>query len=147
MRFTGSSLTVTEAEIEQFEDLIGAKLPGHFRCFLLQFNGGTVMPKRFSTADEKVESMVSRLFPLSDESDEDLLAEFEGFNAAKQLPKNLISIGKDPADNRIVMSVEGHDVGAIYYWSWDEEPTPASCSYSYVRIIADSFDRFLAGLR
>ena len=143
----GANEPVTEAQVILFEDVIGCALPSEFRVFLLRNNGGKINPKRFVTKDGKIESMVSTFFPLSGEPSENLLEEFEGFNAAKQIPRNLISIAKDPADNRLVLSTGGKDVGAIYYWAWDEEPTPTTNSYSYMRIITESFDEFLTILR
>lgn len=134
----------SETQIVAFERMVGGSLPADYRAFLLDSNGGRVSPKRFATEDGKVESMVSILFPLSGGlNDEDLLREFQGFNLAKQLPLNLISIGKDPADNRIVMSIRGKDLGVVYYWSWDEEPEPVTCSYSYMRVVSWSFSDFL----
>ena len=136
----------SDEQVTTFERRIGAKLPEDFRSFLLLHNGGKPNPKRFSTSDGKIESMVSIFFPLSGETDETLVAEYEKFTLRDQLPPNLLSIAKDPTDNRITIAFQGDDVGAVYYWSCDEEPAPASRSYAYLRKIADRFSDFAAKL-
>ena len=143
---TNSFPPIGEAEVEKFEAKIGAALPASYRAFLLRHNGGTPAPKRFSTRDGKVESMVLRWLPLAIPSGDDLINEYDGFTLAKQIPASMISIGQDPADNRILLAISGKFSGSVYYWSWDEEPEPVTCSTKYMRIVADTFDHFLDGL-
>lgn len=142
-----SEKPISIKQMKMFEKSIGSNLPDNYRTFLFQHNGGKPTPKRFATKDGKVESMVSKFFPLSDQTPDNLMDEFKGFNLFKQLPANLLSIAQDPTGNRIVISCRGDDIGAIYYWSWDEEPTPPTCSYDYMRLIAHSFNDFVSILK
>ena len=97
--------------------------------------------------DGKVKSMVSVFLPLCDDIEDNLLEEIRGITLAGQIPGNLIPIAMDPADNRLVMSCMGDDMGKVYYWAWDEEPQRAhKTSYTYMRLIANSFAEFISKL-
>jgi cell wall assembly regulator SMI1 len=147
LQITNSQLPVDDATILAFESKFNIKLPDEYRRFLLSHNGGNPSPKKIITQDKKIESMVSTFFPLSDFTEDNLVNEFEGLTQARQIPPNFISIAMDPAENRIVLSIYGDDVGKVYYWSWDEEPKKPTCSYKYLRLIANNFDDFLSSLK
>lgn len=144
---TGGRPSVDESMVRDFELRAGLVLPAGYRAFLIQHNGGRPLPKRFATRDGKVESMVAWFFTVDGEDDGSLWSDFEGFTLAGQVPANILPIARDPADDRIVLSVAGRDCGHVYYWSWSEEPDPASCSYRHLRLISTSFTEFLGLLR
>ena len=146
LQILNSQASLDDNAISAFESEIGAKLPGAYRRFLSEYNGGTPSPKRFATLDAKVESMVAFFFPLSECTEDNLLDEFRGLTSARQIPSNLISIAVDPAENRILLSVSGDDAGKVYYWSWDEEPRNPTRSYKYMRLVSNSFGEFVSKL-
>lgn len=145
--FTGSAPAATDAELASFEQQSGLVLPAAYRDFLSRHNGGAPSPKRFATQDGKVESMVARFFSLGGQGDDSLWSEFEGFTLAGQIPRQMLPIARDPADNRMVLSTAGRDAGHIYYWSWDEEPDPPTCSRRYMRLVAPDVQSWLSMLR
>lgn len=147
MIIKNSQTKLTEEEIEQLESQTGISLPVDYKAFLLEHNGGEPDPSEFQTKDGKVQSFVSYFLPISNLVDDNLLEEIEGLSQAGQIPSNLIPIATDPADNRIVLSVEGKERGKVYYWAWDEEDDNHIASYKYIRLIADSFDDFIRLLR
>lgn len=144
---TPTHAPLSEEVIAQFEGRFSISLPDSYRHFLLAHNGGKPIPKRFDTEDGKVGSMVARFFPMFDDEDDALEDEYTDITLEGVIPKNLMPIAIDPAENRILLSIGGNDRGAVYYWSWDEEPDPATCSYRYMRRIAASFDGFLSRLK
>ncbi|WP_230180076.1 SMI1/KNR4 family protein [Aquabacterium sp. CECT 9606] len=145
--FTGSAAAANDTELAEFEQRSGLTLPAAYRDFLTRHNGGAPSPKRFTTQDGKVESMVAWFFPLAGDGENSLWHEFEGFTLAGQIPRQILPIARDPADNRIVLSTTGRDAGHVYYWSWDEEPDPTTCSRRYMRLIAPDFRAWLNMLR
>ncbi|MDO9002362.1 MAG: SMI1/KNR4 family protein [Aquabacterium sp.] len=145
--FTGSAAAPNDTELAEFEQRSGLTLPAAYRDFLTRHNGGAPSPKRFTTQDGKVESMVAWFFPLAGEGENSLWHEVEGFTLAGQIPRQILPIARDPADNRIVLSTTGRDAGHVYDWSWDEEPDPATCSRRYMRLIAPDFQAWLNMLR
>ena len=134
-------------DITQFEDRFAIRLPVEYRSFLLANNGGEPMPRGFSTEDGKVRSMVSRFFPMYDPEEFALDDEYSEISLDGLIPSHLLPIAIDPAENRVLLSLSGDDCGAVYYWSWDEEPDPASCSYKYMRRVAPNFEMFFMNLK
>lgn len=139
--------SIGEAQLLSLERTAGLMLPAPYRSFLLAHNGGRPASRRFTTKDGKIESMISRFLPISDDAEDNLLEEIEGITQAGQIPPNLIPIAIDPADDRVVISVGGPDAGKVYYWSWGAEPDPVSCSYEYMSLIANDFSEFISVLR
>ena len=137
---------LSEAQIDELERAMEIRLPKPYREFLTKYNGGTPDPERFTTRDGKAVSIVSKFLPVDNSQADNLIEEIEGITQAGQIPSNLIPVATTPADNRVVLSVSGSDSGKIYYWSWGEEPDEPTCSYRYMRLVADSFDQFLDDL-
>ena len=146
MKISNSQTKLTEKEISQLESETDISLPDDYRAFLLKYNGGEPDPAVFETKDGKVESLVTKFLPLANISGDNLLEEIEGITQAGQIPENLIPIAVDPADNRVVLSVDGADRSKVYYWAWDEEDEDHKPSKRYMRLIADSFNQFFNSL-
>lgn len=134
------------ADIEKFENKFHLAFPREYIDFLLQINGGEPKNKFFHTLDNKIFSLVSMFFPLSGNGDDNLYGEFSDITKQGELPQNIMSVASTPAGNRVVVSFNGDDKGSIYYWSWDEEPEPSSCSYKYMRKISNNFYEFFISL-
>jgi hypothetical protein len=135
-----------ESDLIKIEEALGYPLPLQYRDFIKQYNGGRPTPHRFSTVDEKIESGVKYFFSNSNEA-ANLLSEINEFTLDGIIPRNLFPIAITPAENRLLLSGAGEDVGCVYYWSWDEEPEVETCSYKYMRKVANSFNDFLSKLR
>ncbi len=142
---TGASAPVTEDDLRRLEADTGVSLPRRYREFLLRHNGGTPSRTRFATRDGKVESHVMRFAPLCTNDELDLRQEIEGFRGL--IPGEMIPIAIDPVEDRVLLAVSGKDAGRVFYWAWSEEPETPTCSRRYMRLVADSFDEFLAALR
>ena len=146
VKIVDSQKPITERDIADLEEQTGLRLPKTYRGFLLKQNGGTPEPSGFETKDGKVESLVATFLPLAPSLENNLLEEIEGITLAGQIPGNLIPIATTPAANRVVLSVKGADRGKVYYWAWDEEDDNNEPSYSFMRLISDSFTEFLESL-
>jgi hypothetical protein len=142
----GASRPVTAEVIRELQSETGVTLPEGYRAFLLKHNGGTPNPDGFTSKDKKLSSFVTRLAPMSDEDEYNLQGEIERITEYRYIPSDMIPIGIDPVKNRIVLVVSGPDTGKVFYWAWDEEPETPTCSRKYMRLLADSFDEFLASL-
>lgn len=138
---TNSFQPSSENDLKKIELLLGYSIPNKYRDFLLRHTGVRPEPNRFTTKDNKVESGVKMFFSVSS-----LSIEIEQIVLTATIPRNLLPIAIDPIENRVLLSVSGQDLGRIYYWSWDEEPDVASCSYKNMRLIADTFEEFIANL-
>ena len=143
---TGALSPVTAEDIRDLQSHTGVTLPDDYREFLLKHNGGTPHPDGFRSKDEKLSSFVTRFAPISDDDQYNLQGEIEGITEYRYIPRDMIPIGIDPVTNRIVLVVSGPDTGRVFYWAWDEEPETPTCSRKYMRLLADSFDEFLASL-
>lgn len=146
MNIKNSQPPITKQDIRKLEEKTRIALPEDYKDFLLRHNGGEPEPKVFETQDGKVESRVKKFLSISDVSEDNLVEEIEGITRAGQIPGNLVPIAVDPADNRVVLSVGGPDIGKVYYWAWDEEDEDHEASYKYMRLIANSFNEFLESL-
>ncbi len=133
-------------KIAAIEEKYNINLPKEYKYFIEKYNGGKPEKRYFNTKDNKVSSLVNTFFPLEENGEDNLIDEYNGITLANQIPINMIPIADTPPGNRVVMSISGEDVGCIYYWAWGEEDDPPSCSYRYMRIIADSFNDFLSML-
>lgn len=129
----------------KIEKALGYSLPPQYKDFIMQYNGGRPIPHRFLTVDGKIESGVKWFFSISNDIN-NLFSEIDELTLAGVIPRNLFPVAIDPVGNRLLLSGTGDDVGCIYYWSWDEEPEIETCSYKYMKKIADSFNDFLAKL-
>lgn len=143
MKIENSRPSFSTADLALVENTINCQLPSDYRKFLLAYNGGKPDTRRFSTANGKITSSVMDFFPITNDAETGLLSEIQGITISKLIPKNLIPIAIDPIENRLLISISPDDFGAIYYWAWDEEPDPETCSYQYITIIANSFSEFI----
>lgn len=139
-----SHASINEEDILKLEKSTGITLPKDYKKFLLLNNGGVPSPFNIKTRDGKIESSIKKFLPLANIKEDNLLEEIKGITLAGQIPKEVIPIAIDPADNRIVLGTKGDKNNKVFYWAWDEEKeNHKKPSYKYMRIIADSFEEFL----
>ncbi len=137
---------LTAADFEAVRTAANLELPAPLVTFLIGQNGGKPSRTRFKTQDGKVEGHVASFLPLDDGADDTLIEELDSMTLAGWLPSHIVSIAKTSSDNRIVISCSGNDLGAVYYWAWDEQDEDDDPSYDFMRLIADTFDDFIAAL-
>lgn len=136
-------------EINTFEYTQNIILPEDYKNFLIEFNGGKPVVRRFETIDGKHTSSLMLLFPITKNSEPNLISMYNEFNREQIIPSNLLAIGNDPIDNIICISTSGNDVGCVYYWSVDMEEFDEEDfqpSYKYMSLIANSFTEFMGNL-
>lgn len=140
---------ITKEEVEASMGDYNIELPHEYRNFLLRYNGGKPLARRFKTQDGKQSSSIMLFFPLSEHIDPNLLSEYKELTDEDLILPNLLPIGNDPIENKICISLSGDDRGFIYYWSLDMEDIDEDDfypSYKNVSLIAKSFSEFINGL-
>ena len=137
--------------LKSFErTLLGGELPEDYRDFLLQWNGGNFEAFKsiaFPLADDWLDDdygYIDHLAGLFDESNElDLRNSSSAYGFRAAVPASYISIGDYGDWNQVCISVQGNDVGAVYYWQpgepWPKEKAPTTRA---LRPVAKCFSEF-----
>lgn len=133
-----------EQSVEKFEELIGFPLPADYRSFLLTTNGGhKPKPEGFKTETGE-SSMLSYLYPVSDEEGYDLQEHFHDMRA--KLPTGVIRIGEDIGGNPICLALTGNDEGAVLFMDHEVETSPREDGWDNLYFCARSFTEFMENL-
>ncbi|MEK6279164.1 MAG: SMI1/KNR4 family protein [Acidobacteriota bacterium] len=133
-----------ESTVSKLEDSLHIKLPPSYRKFLMDFNGGRPLARRFTFKGRTRGSSVDRFLGVHNKEHNNLLDYLETYK--ERIPPNCFPIAHDPGDNLICISVEGANKGSIYFWDHDWESNDGSPDYSNLILISDSFDEFMEGL-
>lgn len=140
--------TVTEADVRNVEQLIGARLPEDYREFLLRYGSDhayfnqTVAishpahPDGFFGIDHFLGAV-----PRENSYCYDLLARYAEDRSI--LPDGVLTIADDGGGNFICLAVSGENRGRIYYWDHEEAEQGIVPTYQFLQPLADSFDEFL----
>jgi SMI1-KNR4 cell-wall len=143
---------MSQNEILELETKIRVPLPGTYKDFLMQYNGGKPEPNEFIYVENSHEkyAILQRFLGISERSYSNLYGYIETFKEHEErIPSNLIPIAHDPGGNLICISVMGEDIGKVYFWERDGEADIDGgevADYSNVYWIADSFTDFIAGI-
>lgn len=138
---------LNEDILKVFEKQWGFGIPGGYRKFLLEFNGGYTEKTFFNFKNSNNGSALHGLFGIRCDSNLSLLSykcEDERY------PTNTIPIGNDVCGNRILLSVKGADRGKVYFWDHEREADTDKgevADYSNLTLIADSFEEFINSLK
>ena len=147
MKNTGPNLS--KDDLKQFEKRIDFLLPGSYREFLLQFNGGRPNPYHFFVPNWRHQrSLVNDFNGIVPGKYNDLEEDIGVLE--DRLPKGFIPIADDPGGNRILLGLHGPTQGKIYFWDHEnepEDPTDNLEDYSNIYLLADNFADFLKSLR
>ncbi|MFO1079345.1 MAG: SMI1/KNR4 family protein [Reyranellaceae bacterium] len=136
---------LTKARIEIIEKRLGVTLPGPYKDFLLQYNGGRPKPMFFPIRDfaRGTSGAVHYFFDIDGSMDGyNLDWTFEIFKG--RVPKGFFPIAGDEAGNLICLAYEGDRLGEVYFWDHDEEGDPRTARNVY--FVASSFEEFLESL-
>lgn len=130
-----------EQALVALEHDLGLVLPVAYRAFLQQHNGGYPDPNAFEreTNNRKGRQLaiVSDFFGIDD------VRKYRRWHVDR-VPRNLLAIARDPGGNMILLSVDGSDVGQVFFWDHDRETTPPT--YANVYAVAPDFSSFLDAL-
>ncbi|MEG3895990.1 MULTISPECIES: SMI1/KNR4 family protein [unclassified Microcoleus] len=139
------------AQIKSLEERLGMQLPQNYINFLLSHNGGFPEIGGFVYRSEAANRLgvVNRFLGIHsgkyDNLDDYLMLYKE---REKRIPSNLIPIANDPGGNLICLSIDGSDLGNVYFWDHDwESEDEAEVNYSNVYCIANSLEEFFQNLR
>lgn len=140
--------SLKEEVLQAIEEYWGFGLPKDYRKFLLQYNGGIPVEKKYYFKNTKEPGGITEFFGFIKGYNHNLLrqATFTG----DRVPKNMLSIGDAPCGDLILLTVKGKDRNKVYLWDHEMEADPAQGEvpdYSNLTLIADSFTEFIEGLR
>lgn len=129
-------------QLRSFEKALPASLPGDYRRFLVEVNGGSPPERiiRVPVAEEEV--LVHYLFGVGRKPD---ILDWRGL-LRRELPEAFIPIAKDPGGNFYILGLAGDEEGKVCYWDAHQSfKTSSSNGNTYP--LTDSFTGFLALLK
>ena len=136
------------ADVAAFEAEIGATLPDDYRQFLLRSNGGSLGDKY------ELEEAYVIIGSVGGFREGYSLRSARGCyqGSPVRIPCTLLWIMDDPGGNAICLGLTGEHRGKVYFWDHDEEPYPDEWdgqveTAGNIRLLANSFTEFVAGLR
>jgi SMI1-KNR4 cell-wall len=151
MNINESYSSISVEKIQELEEKVGMKIPQTYIDFLLNYNGGIPEPCGFVYRAEETNELgtVNRFLGLHSGKHDNLYDYLMLYKEReKRIPSNLIPIANDPGGNLICLSIDGSDLGNIYFWDHDfEAENETEADYSNVFFIANSLDEFLQNLR
>lgn len=145
-RMEGCGRRLSGNDIQELEAHIGIRLPGEYKAFLLEHNGGRPVPRAFP-----IEGLANNPFGVVldffgiDDPVESCNLDWNFESLKGRLPANLFPIACDDGDDLICLSLFGEDAGAVLFW--DQHTEPPEPSYKNVYRIAASFSEFIDGIR
>lgn len=144
LKFEFSFKPIEIKDIEVFEKNNDVVLPDNYKKFLLHYNGGKPVKRRFKTADGTVTSSLMLLFPISEETDYNLENAYKKYCITNIMPSNLIPIGVDPADSLICLTLDNQE--QVYFCDMDYFDEDNELKEQYVQLISENFTSFLNNL-
>ncbi|TKI54126.1 SMI1/KNR4 family protein [Brevibacillus antibioticus] len=145
-KFEYSFEDLSRQDIESFEKRNNIKLPIDYKEFLLKHNGGKPSVRRFVTQDGKITSSIMMFFPLTKQVEMNLEDKYKMYNISRIVPSNFLPIGIDPADSLICLSVNGNDVGKVYFCDMDYFEEDKELKEEFIVVIAENFTDFTSKL-
>lgn len=129
---------ISEDKVSQFEFNHSLKLPGSYRRFLLNYNGGRVRSGLFNFTNRSGDREMGEISFLFGIVNDNILSLQENIATyAERLPSDVIPIGRDSGGNLICLGVRGSEFGKVYYWLHYEEDEVAD--YHNLYVISEDF--------
>lgn len=130
-------------ELEDFEKANNRKLPGDYRSFLLESNGGVPIPNVRPLSGRIVSCFLGMHNGPHYSS---LYRAIESFSG--RLPYDTFPIARDPFGNLFIMSLDEDCYGYIYFWDHENESPIADGNYvENCHFEAYSFSEFVDGFK
>ncbi|EAY28641.1 SMI1/KNR4 family protein [Microscilla marina] len=140
MKLSKTNTTITQQDIDNWEQKEGIVLDKTFQRFLLEYNGGVPTHRQTHVGDLDETIIVNSFFSL-----EQIQEECKKYKNI--LPEHLLPIGFDELGNRICISKETTNNGGIYYydlrWDLEDDETPEVFQY----FLANSINTFINQLQ
>lgn len=138
-----SSSGASEALLQQLESELGTQLPGDYRCFLAETNGGRPAPSRFAmqTSTGSNESVVDWFLTLDPKEDLYTVLEYRNMYSDR-IPEGLLPIACDPFGNLLLLDLGGKVRGSVYFWDHEQESMDKP-TWDNISVVAQSFTDFL----
>lgn len=143
MKFEINYRPTTADKIRTFQTQYNILLASDYVEFLLRNNGGKAVKRRFDTKDDTITSSIMLFLPLDAEEDKNLESYFINYNLGGIVPKHLVPIGIDPADNLICISVDDKSRGDVYFCDIGYFEQDQGLKKEHILSIANSFSEFL----
>ena len=149
-RINASAAPLTEEALARAEQRVGRKIPGPFRSFLLEHNGGWPDAADFRMAGDRVGTTqpgTIKNFLGIDTPQRTLNLDYVLDTFRERIPSWSFPVARDPGGNLILLAAEGPRAGKVYFWDHEreaDEGRPPTEDNLY--LIANSFDEFLDGL-
>lgn len=147
MLAAGKSSPPEKHQVTAFENAICHPLPGDYRKFLLEKNGGIPSKSKVRTYDN-MERIVQHLYALTNQSKQFTIGHFlEVYR--NRLPTTMLPIGDDPAGNLFLIGIaDDQNYGKVFFWDHEQEADMENQPYAKnISIVAQSFSEFLNKLQ
>jgi hypothetical protein len=140
-------------ELAAFERAIGRSLPDDYRRFLVACNGGYVGGSLWfkgpTPEGKAADAGVHHIGGFRKEWHFSLPEHRDCYNG--RIPAALLWIMDDPFGNAVCVGLSGPHRGRVFFWDHENEPDDdwdgAVESAGNLRLLANSFTEFVAGLR
>jgi hypothetical protein len=149
---------ITLEKIAEIEKTIAHQLPQQYKDFILKFNGGKTDLNCFKVhyngqewADDIEEALLRSFHSMPEHKYYNFLKNQRFYK--DRVPSDTILIADTPGRDKVLLGVEGENMGKVFYWNGEyevaeEEPAEEGfqADYSNVGFVANSFNEFLKGL-
>jgi len=149
MKLTAVGPSLTQKDINAFEQQHGVSLPQAYRTFLLSTNGGRPQPAYYDVPGWRFKTTkVSAFNGILPGAYNDLTDNIKMLKG--RVPEGFIPIGSDPGGNEALLCTSGDTRGKVYFWDHENEP-PGDAErledYPNIHVVAENFDSFLSSLK
>lgn len=142
----------TIENIQQIERQLNLVLPNEYKNFLIDyglsgFNKGYVYFPIYENCPGGDKGILDVFFGVYPDDPNDILDNYDCYNG--RMSPDLFPIAGDPGGNIICMSLNKNNMGAIYFWSHDDEvivEEGEEIDNSNLYLIANSFEEFINSL-
>jgi hypothetical protein len=139
--------TLTEDTLKAVEKKYAFQLPGDYRRFLLENNGGFPSPNcvTFTEVGRKTASDVFCYFAIGDKRPWASM-EWHLDTFARRLPKNTIPIARDSCGNLWLIAGGNENAGSVFFWDHGSYATFDETDLANWPCVAERFLQFRANL-
>ncbi|HEX8308951.1 MAG TPA: SMI1/KNR4 family protein [Allosphingosinicella sp.] len=141
-RLSDGGEPLREAQLRALDDEFGCALPGAYRQFLLDSNGGRPEHQAVLRQEGDSGDLVDRFFGLEPAGADSLLGAFDLYSS--RVPRGLLPVARDPFGNLFLLGLAGPRLGTVCFWDHEAELDEPRRRHRNVTLTADDFSAFLA---